>query len=366
MNEYTEHIIQRDGHQLYARVYSGAEPAIVLLHGFPDNLHLYDALVPFLLRSGRRVITFDFLGWGKSDKPDEHRYTHHSLTRDLDTVIRHFQPKGVVLVAHDASGPPAIDWSLDHAEQVAGLVLLNTYYHAMPTLRAPEAIFAFSRPLGVGKLFQWLMERGNLYQRLYWYQVGHFMRDQQAREHFVPLLYQQMDGKAAHTTRKAFYGLNDDLVWTNIERTRRVPQLRQFQRPVRIIFGSGDQYLNEGVARAFHDLYPNSELFLLERGRHFVQIDEPQTVAKLILDMPLAPTTAAPSTAPQPQRQPAAPLRYRLMTLAFGLANLLLAPIILFDRWLLYRRVQRIFHADNAAATSPIPLEGAPRPTNTP
>jgi pimeloyl-ACP methyl ester carboxylesterase len=34
----------------------------------------------------------------------------------------------VLLVVHDASGPPAIDWALAQPERVAGLVLLNTYY----------------------------------------------------------------------------------------------------------------------------------------------------------------------------------------------------------------------------------------------
>jgi pimeloyl-ACP methyl ester carboxylesterase len=50
------------------------------------------------------------------------------------------------LVAHDASGPPAIDWALAHPDRVAGLVLLNTYYCEMPTLRPPEAIWLFSTP----------------------------------------------------------------------------------------------------------------------------------------------------------------------------------------------------------------------------
>lgn len=52
----------------------------------------------------------------------------------------------VVLVAHDASGPPAIDWALAHPERVAGLVLLNTYPCEMPTLPRPEAIWLFSTP----------------------------------------------------------------------------------------------------------------------------------------------------------------------------------------------------------------------------
>lgn len=345
---YLEHYVHRDGHRLYAREYPGAEPAVLLLHGFPDNLHLYDALVPHLVKAGRRVIAFDFLGWGKSDKPDHHGYTHHSLTDDLDAVIRYFELESVVLVAHDASGPAAIDWSLDHPNAIVGLVLLNTYYHTMPSLRAPEAIFGFSRPFGIGKAFQWLMEQGDLYRRLYWYQVGHFMRDASAREHFVPLLYQQMDGKAAHTTRKAFYGLNDDLVWTNIDRLRRVPELRRFDRPVRIVFGTGDQYLNEDVARAFHALFPNSELLLLPEGRHFVQIDEPEQVAEAILTLPIK---AASSTTAKPvslYTRTSAGLRYRLMYLAFGLMNIVFALPILFDRWLLYRRVQRIFRMDNA------------------
>jgi hypothetical protein len=225
---------------------------------------------------------------------------------------------------------------------------LNTYYHAMPSLRAPEAIFGFSRPFGVGKAFQWLMEQGDLYQRLYRYQVGHFMRDASAREHFVPLLYQQMDGKAADTTRKAFYALNDDLIWTNIDRLRRVPELRTFDRPVRIVFGTGDQYLNEGVARTFHALFPHSELLLLSEGRHFVQIDEPEQVAEAILTLPV--TAPAPTTARRvsPYTRASAELPYRLMYLAFGLMNIVFALPILFDRWLLYRRVQRIFNMDNA------------------
>jgi pimeloyl-ACP methyl ester carboxylesterase len=40
----------------------GAEPTIVVMHGFPDNLHLYDRLLPHL-SPPRRVVTFDFLGW---------------------------------------------------------------------------------------------------------------------------------------------------------------------------------------------------------------------------------------------------------------------------------------------------------------
>src|SRR5262245_45702797 len=63
-----ETFVQRDQHRFYVRDHSGAEPVIILMHGFPDNVHLYDRLFPYL-SPPRRVVLFDFLGWGSSDKP---------------------------------------------------------------------------------------------------------------------------------------------------------------------------------------------------------------------------------------------------------------------------------------------------------
>jgi haloalkane dehalogenase len=116
------------------------------MHGFPDNVHLYDRLVP-CLSPPRRVVTFDLLGWGASDKPAGHPYTATNQVRELAAVIKQLQLDRVVLVAQDASGPPAIDWALAEPERMAGLVLLNTYSCEMPTLRSPEAIWLFSTPL---------------------------------------------------------------------------------------------------------------------------------------------------------------------------------------------------------------------------
>ena len=114
--------INRDQYKIYAQEHAGAEPALILMHGFPDNLHLYDRLVPWL-SPPRRVITFDFLGWGASDKPVGYPYTADNQTGDLDAVISQLRLDQAVLVAHDASGPPAIDWALSHPEQVAALIL---------------------------------------------------------------------------------------------------------------------------------------------------------------------------------------------------------------------------------------------------
>src|SRR6266545_3529902 len=71
----TEVWVRRGAHRIYARTTGparrdgdGAGPPLVLLHGFPDNLHLYDRLLPYL-RPARQVVTFDFLGWESPTSP---------------------------------------------------------------------------------------------------------------------------------------------------------------------------------------------------------------------------------------------------------------------------------------------------------
>ena len=283
---YQETFVQRNQHRIYVREYPGEEPAIILMHGFPDNLHLYDRLSPYL-SPPRRVIAFDFLGWGASDKPHGYPYTAAGQAGDLDAVITQLRLQQVILVAHDASGPPAIDWALARPERVAGLVLLNTYYCAMQTLRPPEAIWLFSTP-GVRNIARPVSQMFGhwIFRRMYRWQVGRFFRDAEVRNKFLPLLYQQFDDTPS--ARPAFFRLNEDLLPTIRSRTKMLPKLGEFSRPVRIIFGDADPYLNKGVAQSFHELFPTSELFLVPGARHFVQMDEPEEVARLILSVPLA------------------------------------------------------------------------------
>jgi haloalkane dehalogenase len=170
-------------------------------------------------------------------------------------------------------------------QRVSALVLLNTYYCRMPGLRRPEAIWLFSTPIVrrvAGPVPMWF--GGLLFRRLYEWQVSRFFRDAEARARFVPLLYEQF--AVSPSTHEAFFGLNRDLPSTLTSRTTEVPRLRSFSRPVRIVFGAADPYLNRRVARRFHELLPTSQLLLLPGARHYVQMDEPQQVARLILALP--------------------------------------------------------------------------------
>jgi pimeloyl-ACP methyl ester carboxylesterase len=227
-----EHRIPRHRHHLYARDYPGTGPAFVLMHGFPDNLGIYDALAPLLAQTGRRVIAFDFLGYGDSDKPANYRYTAKGMEGDLDAVVAGLDVGPIIPVAHDASGPPAINWVLDHQAQVAALVLLNTFYDAAPTLRFPEFIALFADPayadlaaafLGDPAQFRWLLQ----------FQARQFLRDappelrEWAQRALVPVIQRQF--AATPNAGPAFMGLTRDLrasVEANTRRASRIPTTR--------------------------------------------------------------------------------------------------------------------------------------------
>ena len=250
---FTEHRIQCGTSTMYARHYAGTGPAFVLMHGFPDNLHIYDRLIPRLF--GREVITFDFLGWGDSGKPRDYSYTSKAQEGDLQTVLDALGVEQAVLVPHDASGPAAINWALDHPERVAGLVLLNTYYASSPTLRFPEFIALFADPAHA-TLARAMAQEPQVAQWLLRWQGEQFGAAAPPPETLLPLVLHQFADQPS--TFPAFIALTADLRATLRANTQRLPQLATFERPVRIIFGANDPYLNPGVAEQFHEAFPSS------------------------------------------------------------------------------------------------------------
>jgi pimeloyl-ACP methyl ester carboxylesterase len=84
-------------------------------------------------------------------------------------------------------------------------------------------------------------------------------------------------------TRPAFWRIDDDLLGTVLALRRRIGELRRLHPPVQVVFGAHDRYLGPRVARRFAGLFPNSELHLLCDAGHYVQVDETEREAGLIL-----------------------------------------------------------------------------------
>ena len=280
--QYKTHYINRKGMKIHVREFGerNDKPSIVLMHGFPDSMHLHDRLVPELMKD-EHIITFDFIGWGDSDKPSNHTYNFTSLMDDLDAVVAHFGLNKIILVAHDASGPTGINWSLENQGKVAGLVVLNSFYSQMDTLKPPEEIAIFSTP-GIKRWFsvQATSASDALLISRYNTQIAKFLSTESLIEPTQKILSHQF-----LNIRTAFYGLNRYLQDEVTANTAKVELLKSFKPPVRIVFGNDDPYLNSGVAKELHRLYGDSELFLIKDAGHFVQIDKPKQVARLIKEL---------------------------------------------------------------------------------
>lgn len=279
-HEYREVAVPSAGHYLHVREFGEREesPTFVLMHGFPDNIHLYDRLAPRMARFAH-VISFDFLGWGHSDKPDNVSYNIQQQIADLEAVIDYFGLQKVVLVVHDMAGPPAIDWALGNASRLQGLVLLNTYYGPMQSLISPEAIDYYAT-LGENRdqILDYVQANDSVWFAGFLQQMSKFFVRKKNYDVFSRLF-----AALSLDIQPAFFELTrtlyNDVANNALKQATLLPQL---QSKSAIIFGANDPYLNPGVAKAFHALLPNSELHLVENAGHFVQIDQPGKVSELI------------------------------------------------------------------------------------
>ncbi len=279
---HTEHMLVRpDGHRIHAREFNTAKkgqgPTLVMMHGFPDNQHLYDLLIP-QLSEGFHVVSFDFLGWGRSDKPQPHVYNVASQRADLDAVIQQLGLGPVALVLHDLSGQSGIDWALDNEAQTAAVVLLNTYYSPMETLVAPEAIQFYSTPSWLRDIAVWGATKAvRNFQSGVGGQLGRFFSNAKARDEFIPIIT-----NSAASIRPAFFSATS-VLWQELDARRAfVPRMQQFKKPVHIIFGADDPYLNTGVAQEFKRLFSNSSIDLLAQAGHYVQLDRADEVGLIL------------------------------------------------------------------------------------
>jgi pimeloyl-ACP methyl ester carboxylesterase len=282
---FSEHRIEREHGQIYARDYPGTGPAFVLMHGFPDNLHIYDELVPYLSRAGRRVVTFDFLGFGESSKQSGASYNFKQQLGDLEEVVNALGLDKFIPVAHDASGPAAINFALEHPDRVAELHILNSIYAWTPAIRIPELIEIFATP-SLQKLATAFMQSP---EQLGWLlgvqqSLFHAALPESQKAHFLTVMPDLIgqNFRQQPSALPAFAQMNADLFAEVKRNAERLPSVKALQMPVKIIWGTSDPYLSKELADEFVGMFQNATVDFLDAG-HWLQIDAPADVAALML-----------------------------------------------------------------------------------
>ncbi|NTH68540.1 alpha/beta hydrolase [Agrobacterium rhizogenes] len=283
--KYVEHHIMHDGHVVYAREYPGQDPAYVMMHGFPDNLHIYDYVVPYLTKAGRRVVVFDFLGFGQSEKITQknYPYTFEQQVGDLAAVADALKLDTFVPVGHDAGGPCAINYSIDHPDRIAWLCLMNCYYAESPTLRLPEIIEVFGDP-GLKDLAQEFLNTPEMMNWLLTFQDNHFQAKMPPalKDRFTGILRPIVRDNFASGAGPAFRQMTSQVRENVSYNTTRLPDVRKFAPKVTLIWGTEDPYLTPEAADAIAANFPHATVKSVEAG-HWLIIDKPEEVARLLL-----------------------------------------------------------------------------------
>lgn len=284
-SEFTEHRVARTEGSLYARDYAGAGPAFVLMHGFPDNLHIWDDLIPHLAASGRRIVTFDFLGFGASDKPAGVGYSFKQQLGDLEAVVDGLGLEKTVPVAHDSSGMATLNYALAHPDRVDSVVMLNSAYSEDSSVLWPEMVTLFAtrsmQSLAVAiaqspEQFGWLLK---------WQQKKFSDPLPEAQKpHFGAFIGRLISDNfiVQPGAGPAFVQLAAEFFDEHARNAQRLTALKTLDIPVKLIWGEYDPYFPVAMAERRRSQLKNARLTVIPAG-HWLQADEPAQVAKEML-----------------------------------------------------------------------------------
>ncbi|MGB3616822.1 MAG: alpha/beta fold hydrolase [Catalinimonas sp.] len=257
------------GHRIYVET-AGEGETVVFVHGWPTNGQLWGPQVEALRRS-YRVVTFDGLGFGRSDKPRDHRYGFESASEVLSAVVDAVLPEGepLTLVAHDIGGPAAVLWAHAHRSRLRRLILLN----------AP--LYPFSTPLDkVGRVSHRLpgvrtLSVTDFGLRSLMSAVGR-NRSAAARAHINNILATHRDWGSAVRLKTIVEPLQTDLFDT-LE-----AKLLSFGGPTHLIIARRDP-LCYAHMRQLTERHPNLPARYLGDCGHFMAVDRPGELSEALL-----------------------------------------------------------------------------------
>jgi proline iminopeptidase len=133
--------LEREGHvrvrgkRLFYRSFGDGQRGTVLaLHGGPGLTHDYLTPLADLVVSGYRVVLYDQLGCGRSERPESYRgYTIRRGAEEADELRRRLRLGRVHLLGHSYGGALALETALRHSEGLKSLVV-SSGFASMDTL----------------------------------------------------------------------------------------------------------------------------------------------------------------------------------------------------------------------------------------
>ena len=113
------------GLELNALEWSSEGIALVFVHGFGNDAHVWDESAP-LFAPHYRTLALDMRGHGDSDCDPEGRYDHATMAEDVETSLAALGIERMVLVGHSMGGRVAMHVAGRNPEKLAGLVIVDS------------------------------------------------------------------------------------------------------------------------------------------------------------------------------------------------------------------------------------------------
>lgn len=126
-----------DGVSVRYESFGRGEPALVLVHCWSCDRHLWDAVVPRLAKQ-RRVVTLDLAGHGESGR-DRKDWTIPAFGEDVRAVVEALGLRKVILAGHSMGGPVILEAARGLPGRVVGLIPVDTCLNVEQT-NSPEEV----------------------------------------------------------------------------------------------------------------------------------------------------------------------------------------------------------------------------------
>jgi len=260
--------------EIFCRV-SGSGPWLTLLHGFPTSSWDW-AKVATALEQRSRVLCFDFLGFGDSDKPRRHSYSIAEQADVTEALWHHFAIAETVLVGHDYGATVAQELLARErtSARISSVILLNAAVYvrlARPLFIQRLLANRIAGPLVVRAVTERIFRRSLASVFSAHHPIGQTELDQ----HWQVL--QRRGGSVRLAHRLSHYVR---------ERKRNAGRweaaLTRARVPVRFVWGMADPRSGAQIAQEVRRRLPASPVVALSDVGHYPQIEVPELVAEAI------------------------------------------------------------------------------------
>lgn len=262
----SHYLLQGGAKQHY--IDEGSGEVILFVHGTPSWSFDFRNVIKELSKR-YRCLALDHIGFGLSDKTKDYPYSLKTHAENLAFFIEQTGLKNITLVLHDFGGPIGLEYALKHPENVARLVILNSWIGSSET--DPEFI-KFSKILK-SPILPFLYLYFNFSARFLLPQsFGKHKISSKIRRHYTRVFGNKNERYGPLAFARSL--INDQVVFERQWQNRTLLK----DKPMLLIWGMKDRFAGPKYLERFEQGFSNSSVLKLEDCGHFPQEEEPQKV----------------------------------------------------------------------------------------